>query len=112
MEIKKMSYDEMISQLDGACGRLIVASMSNNEVKEAHEMVMEVSIALGEMAYDAGCEEVNICKWKQANEDFTDYESECDNLFTFFDGGPKDNHFIYCPYCGKKIAEVRFEDRD
>lgn len=45
-----MSIDEMISKLDGACGRLLVASMKDPVVREAMEMVTEVSIALGEMA--------------------------------------------------------------
>mgnify|MGYP000976919827 FL=1 len=52
MEIKEMTIDEMISQLDGACGRLIAEAMRNPVVKEAMEMVTEVSIALGEMACD------------------------------------------------------------
>ena len=52
MEIKKMTVDEMISQLDGACGRLIVEAMRNPIVREGMEMVTEVSIALGEMACD------------------------------------------------------------
>lgn len=52
MEIKEMTVDEMISQLDSACGRLIVEAMQNPVVKEAMEMVTEVSIALGEMACD------------------------------------------------------------
>ena len=51
MEIKNMTIDEMISQLDGACGRLLVASMRDNIVREAMEMITEVSIALGEMAW-------------------------------------------------------------
>jgi hypothetical protein len=52
MEIKEMTIDEMISQLDGACGRLIVAAMRDPVIKEAMEMVTEVSVALGEMACD------------------------------------------------------------
>jgi hypothetical protein len=44
-----MTIDEMISQLDGACGRLLVASRKDPVVREAMEMVTEVSVALGEM---------------------------------------------------------------
>lgn len=57
MEIKKMTIDEMISQLDGACGRLIVDAMRNPVIKEAMEMVTEVSLALGEMACDLDLED-------------------------------------------------------
>lgn len=45
----KMTIEEMISKLDGACGRLLVVSMKNKEVREAMEMVTSVSIALGEI---------------------------------------------------------------
>lgn len=50
--IEKMSFDDMISALDGACGRLIVASMGNEEVREAKDMVMKVSLSLGEWAME------------------------------------------------------------
>lgn len=49
---EKMTIDEMISALDGACGRLIVASMTNKEVREAKEMIMKVSLSLGEWEQD------------------------------------------------------------
>lgn len=45
-----MTIDEMISKLDEAVGRLIVVAVMDPVVKEAMEMVSEVSIALGEMA--------------------------------------------------------------
>lgn len=49
-----MNIDEMISKLDGACGRLLVAAMKDTVVREAMEMVTEVSIALGEMGQEVG----------------------------------------------------------
>ena len=45
---EKMSFEDMISALDGACGRLLVASMRNPEIREAMEMVTKVSLSLGE----------------------------------------------------------------
>lgn len=48
----KMTIDEMISKLDGAAGRLIVAAMRDSVIKEAMQMISEVSIALGDMAAD------------------------------------------------------------
>lgn len=45
----KMTIEEMISKLDGACGRLLAMSMKNKEVREAMEMVTSVSITLGEI---------------------------------------------------------------
>lgn len=52
MEELKMSIDEMISTLDGASGRLTVEALKNPVIREAKEMVMKVSIALGELAED------------------------------------------------------------
>lgn len=52
MDELKMSIEEMISMLDGAAGRLIVASMENTTIKEAMEMVTNVSISLGEWVTD------------------------------------------------------------
>ena len=52
-----MTIDEMISQLDGAAGRLLVASMRDPVVREAMEMITAVSIALGEMGEGATIDE-------------------------------------------------------
>jgi len=31
------------------------------------------------------------------------YETSCGNSFTFNDGGPTENDFEFCPYCGMAI---------
>lgn len=49
---EKMSFEDMISTLDGACGRLLVVSMRNPEIREAMEMVTKVSLSLGEWSMD------------------------------------------------------------
>ena len=49
---EKMNFDDMISTLDGACGRLIVASMGNSEIREAMNMITKVSLSLGEWAME------------------------------------------------------------
>jgi hypothetical protein len=35
------------------------------------------------------------------------YETECENAFVFIEGRKTDNGFIYCPYCGKEIEEIK-----
>lgn len=52
MDETKMSFEDMISTLDGASGRLIVEAMKNPVIKEAMEMISKVSISLGEWAMD------------------------------------------------------------
>lgn len=51
------------------------------------------------------------CKWKLQDEDeaFDSdkyYETECGQSF-YFTHGLKDDEYKYCPYCGKKIEEIR-----
>lgn len=52
MDELKMSFDEMISSLDGASGRLTVEALKNPIIREAKEMIMKVSISLGEWTMD------------------------------------------------------------
>lgn len=52
MDEIKMSFEEMISRLDTACGMLIVSAMSDRTVREAMEMVTSVSLSLGEWGQD------------------------------------------------------------
>jgi rRNA maturation endonuclease Nob1 len=55
------------------------------------------------------------CKWRKngfhmAEHNF--WETSCDNLFQFNNDGPKENHFVYCPYCGKEIKIIAEEPED
>ena len=44
------------------------------------------------------------CVW--AYDDDTDsFDSSCDNKFVFIEGGPKGNGMMFCPYCGRRLAE-------
>lgn len=43
------------------------------------------------------------CKWQIDDEGI--YETGCGNRFEFWEGTPKENRFIYCPYCGKPLIE-------
>ena len=52
MDEIKLSFEEMISRLDTACGMLIVAAMRDQTVREAMEMVTSVSLSLGEWGQD------------------------------------------------------------
>ena len=58
MDELKLSFEEMISRLDTACGMLLVAAMSDATVREAMEKVTTVSVSLGEWGQekDGGAE--------------------------------------------------------
>lgn len=48
------------------------------------------------------------CEWHL--DDATDsclWETSCGQAFQFTDGGPEDNKFKFCYYCGKLIQSVR-----
>ena len=52
MDEIKLTFEEMISRLDTACGMLLVAAMSDATVREAIETVTTVSVSLGEWGQD------------------------------------------------------------
>jgi rRNA maturation endonuclease Nob1 len=43
------------------------------------------------------------CPWSRDSYDYHDYLTGCGHAFTFNDGGPKENDFKFCPYCGDRI---------
>jgi len=50
------------------------------------------------------------CEWAMVDSDgYTIWETGCDIEFEFSDGGPKENNFKYCPYCGREIRTVNYE---
>jgi len=51
------------------------------------------------------------CEWVYDTNGDGDcyYNTSCDNAFIFTDG-EKEAEFIYCPYCGKEIKEVKDEN--
>ena len=47
------------------------------------------------------------CEWKlHDGYEYDYYHTSCQDDFIFDDGTPKDNHFKYCPFCGKEIKVV------
>lgn len=52
MDEIKLTFEEMISRLDTACGMLLVAAKSDATVREAMETITTVSISLGEWGQD------------------------------------------------------------
>ena len=48
------------------------------------------------------------CRWVQEDDHCGTWWSECSHGFTFNDGGPKENDFKFCCYCGKSLEEVPY----
>ena len=47
------------------------------------------------------------CHWKQDRDG--NWETGCGNLFSFIEGGPKENDTKYCQYCGNHV-EAHYYD--
>lgn len=51
------------------------------------------------------------CVWTE-EESGEYWEAGCDKdgmkLFCFTEGGPEENHFQYCPYCGKPLKAKKW----
>ncbi len=46
------------------------------------------------------------CVWVQDENGV--WETQCGNAHEFYDGGPSDNFYRYCPYCGKIPIEKKY----
>jgi len=55
---------------------------------------------LAKAAWDAALTS-SVCSWKE--DDDGNWKTACGEMFVFIDGGPKDNGFRHCPYCGGKL---------
>ena len=51
-----------------------------------------------------------VCVWNEDAPDWSMWETTCGNAFTFNDGGPTDNDFKFCPYCGNPIESSPYVD--
>lgn len=44
------------------------------------------------------------CSWSE--DDDAAWDTECGERFQFNEGGPPENGFGFCPYCGKNLNPV------
>ena len=66
--------------------------------------ILDLSLVNPALLFAAQARETPLtCTWIE-NEDGV-YETNCDNMFVFNDGGPVENGFRYCPYCGRELRE-------
>jgi len=49
------------------------------------------------------------CGW---HEDGSEWETDCGQVFTLFDGTPASNGMIYCCFCGNRIEEFEEEKQE
>lgn len=48
------------------------------------------------------------CQWRQTNDPYMPdtWEADCGAMWTFTDGGPKDNQMRFCPQCGHPLQQI------
>jgi len=63
---------------------------------------------LRERIAELEAEKERTCAWK-IDEDGV-YWTLCDNAHEFIIGGPNENYFEFCPYCGKRLIVVEVND--
>lgn len=61
--------------------------------------------------YDASAQP-STCTWSLDDEDSSTWSSSCGELWSFIDGGPKENRVTYCHHCGKPIDVARAADKE
>lgn len=46
------------------------------------------------------------CRWGEDEDG--NWETCCAETFFFVDGGPTENRFLFCPYCGGELRAVKW----
>jgi len=50
------------------------------------------------------------CVWRE--DEYGLWWTDCHEIHEFFDGTPSENHYKYCPYCGHKIKENEYNQKE
>ena len=52
------------------------------------------------------------CYWLQQDEENSEVWLACDDkLFCLTNGTPSENGMMFCPYCGKNLVEITYEEQ-
>lgn len=53
---------------------------------------------------------VQECVWEEDAEGI--FHTACNESHEFYEDGPEGNNYRFCPYCGKTLKEIPFEDQE
>ena len=51
--------------------------------------------------------EMSKCVWTEDEEGY--WDTACGEKHEFIIGSPSENNYVFCPYCGDNIEEVKYE---
>ena len=91
-----------IEQLDARCGRLRDTCSTWERASNNYAEAVEIKDA--EIERLRGTQ----CNWTDEGGDC--WETDCGHGFQFNDGGPADNSFTHCPFCGGKLIVVQVDE--
>lgn len=95
----KQIFDWLREQIKNNCHEIEDGDGEKYEVISIGNAVNIITV--GEAKWKA-----DVCEWKY-NETEDIWESSCGHLLIFMADGPKENEYAFCPYCGRRIAEVK-----
>ena len=79
---------------------------SPEKLKLIDDLYLERCEEINRLKAELAEKEEEFCEWKLWDEEMNCYETHCENAHILLDGSIKDNCYVFCPYCGRKIKEV------
>ena len=74
-------------------------------IKETHSLLEQAEMKLEEQAEQ-------YCHWLQQDGENSDCWLACDDkLFCLNNGTPSENGMLFCPYCGKNLVDITYEEQ-
>ena len=97
-------------QIEHECDRVLLLLRASLHVRVG-DRAREEMRTFGARIWEAAAqqERVRLCTWtSQDDPDYDEvWETQCGHSFQFNDGGPAENHFGWCGYCGGKLVTFR-----
>lgn len=78
--------------------------------QQAFESAAKGMIMSENATNQAQCRCTETCVWREDEDGM--WDTDCNGRFEFTDGGPIENRFIACPYCGASLQEIRYAPPD
>lgn len=80
--------------------RELVATLQAAHEMEAKDLKAEIAALKAELAA-LKASHITPCRWEQDMDG--NWQTGCDNLYSFIDGTPTENGTKYCPFCGHHV---------